>query len=139
MVIADFLAHHWLDIILLLAAFFVLTYQWIPAHMAGLEKQYKDVNTGEWKNNRKQSILEAIMTSVFFTLNRSLLVVIGFRGATTILIFAVVGVELVSRHTISTNAVILAIVGLIALHFEQLVEQADEISIWKVFTYKRRK
>jgi len=79
------------------------------------------------------------MTAFVFTLNRSLLVIIGFKGATSIIIFGGVGVELAFRHTISNNVVILTIVGLLALHFDQLIEKADEVTVWKFFTYKRRK
>ncbi len=139
MTITNFVLSHWSDIILALLAFFALTFQWIPPSMAGLDKQYYDLQANRMVEQRKQSLLEALMTTIVFTLNRSLLVVMTFRAATTILAFTAVGVELVFRHTLSTNAVVVAIIGIVALHFERLIELADELSIGKIFTYRAKK
>ena len=138
MLIAQFLSRHWLDLVLGLAAFFLLTWKFLPPTMAGLDRTFVD-NAGNEQPQKRQSILDAIMTLLVFSLTRSLIVTIGLKGATTLIMFAVIVVELINRHTISTNAVILSIVGIIALHFENIIEQAEEVSIWKIFTYKRRK
>lgn len=69
---------------------------------------------------------------------RSLLVTFGFRGATSIILFAVIGVDLVPKQELSDNAVIVAIAAIIALHIEQLIAEADPIKVWKLFEYKKR-
>lgn len=139
MELAEFISNHWSDIIIGIALFFLITTRIIPPKFSGMEDEYYDTTLGKVVQNRKQSLAEAVGNFLFFTTLRSALVTVGFRGATTIIMFAVIIVELIAHKTISTNAVIISIVGILALHFEQLLESADEFTVWKLFSYKKKR
>jgi len=132
-----FLGTYWSDIIIITIIFFAVNYRFIPPEMVGYEKEYRDDHTKEMVKQRRQSMLDAI-TNLAYTLSRTFLVMLTLRGTTSLFIFGVVVFQLIEQHTITTNVVILAAIGLLALHFESIIEQADTVSIWKVFSYKRR-
>lgn len=137
MIIAHFLYAHWSDIVLGLAMFFAVNLRVFPPQFVGYDPDYIDDKTQDKVIQRKQSLLEGV-TQLVYTLTRNIIVMISLKGTTSMLIFGLVIFQLIELHTITTNAVILAVVGLVALHFEYIIEQADTVTIWKVFSYKRR-
>lgn len=136
-VILHFLAGHWLDLILGILIFFVITTNFIPAKYAGLSETYTD-NFGNERKQEKQSLTTALTTFLFYTLLKSFMVTLTLKGAVSLIMFLVVGVELISTHTISTNAVIISVVAIIALYAESLIEKAKKFSIFNLFTYESR-
>lgn len=114
MLIAHFLTGHWLDLILAIVIFFVFTLDYLPATWAGMQRGYFDEKLQKTVLNPKQSLLAALTNAIFFTSLKSALITIGFKGATSIVLFTVIGVDLVSHGSLSNNAVIMAIVGIVA-------------------------
>ena len=135
----NWLVNHLGDIFAILLLFFIFTIKFIPPHLAGLDKEYFDTSQNKIVSQKNQSILDAITTAIFFTSIRSLLTVLTLKGTTSLLMFAVIGVDLITHKSISNNVVIISVVGIIALYADHLVMNAEEFSIGgKLFQYKRR-
>jgi len=64
-------------------------------------------------------------------------VALTLRGAITILIFLVVGFDLIYKHGLTSYSVTITIIGVITLYMEQLVQNASEID-FKIFKYKSK-
>ncbi|HVV26282.1 MAG TPA: hypothetical protein VHC21_04615 [Candidatus Saccharimonadales bacterium] len=136
MIIAHFLSAHWLDLILGTAFFFLITAKVIPPRFAGLDEKYFDLQRQEMVDQSKQSLLEAVMTALAFTLTKALFVTIGLRGFITLVLFVLIGASLIFGKDIATNIVIISVIGILALYAEQLIERAASFSIAGIFRYQ---
>lgn len=135
--ILDFILSHTSDIIVSIILFFLVTAKIFPPHWVGGDKQYIDRND-QVVRNPKMSIIDAVTNFLFFSMLRNLIVVIGLKGSITLVMFAVIIVELVATSTISTNAVIVASIGILALYLETMVEKAKRIKFFKIFEYESK-
>lgn len=138
MVLWNLLIRHWSDILLALAGFFLAIIRvWSP-ELAGLNKTYFDPQ-GIEQTQRKMSFLEILMSNLSHVILMPFTISFTLRGTVTVILFLGIGLDIFLTKKISDNAVKIAIVGIVALYLERLIETADEISIWKIFTWKSKK
>jgi len=89
---------------------------------------------------QKQPILRFLVKQLIGIVQEIIIgfaVALSLKGAITILIFLVIGSDLYFTKSLSSNSVIITIVGVIALYMEQLVANASEID-FKIFKYKSK-
>lgn len=108
----------------------------IPPEWLGIYEYYDPV-AKIMRKQRRQSLLRFVVQSILSPL-LELIIFVGFRGTVTIVIFVTVGIDLYFRRALSREAVILSGIGIGALYFEQLLEKAEEISVWKIFNWKAK-
>lgn len=135
--ILDFIASHTSDLIIGVILFFLVTAKLFPPQWVGGDKEYTSTE-GKLVRNPKMSIIDAVTNFLFYSMLRNLIVVIALKGSITLVMFAVIVVELVATSTISTNAVIVASIGILALYLETMVEKARRIKFFKIFEYESK-
>ena len=89
---------------------------------------------------QKQPILRFLVKQLIGIVQEIIIgfaVALSLKGAITILIFLVIGSDLYFTKSLSSNSVIITIVGVIALYMEQLVANASEID-FKIFKYNSK-
>lgn len=100
---------------------------------------YKD-QEGNKIFRQKQPLLRFLIKQLMGIIQDIILgfaVALSLKGAITILIFLVIGSDLYFTKSLSSNSVIITIVGVVALYMEQLVQNASEID-FKIFKYKSK-
>lgn len=90
----------------------------------------------------KVSILQFFLHQVVMLVQEILIgiaVPLGLKGSVTILIFLVVGADLYFRKGLTSQGLIISIVGVIALYLDQLVEKAKSLEFLKgLFKYESK-
>lgn len=109
----------------------------IPPRWIGMRDTYFDLFYKKELPSQKYSILRVIIHSLLSPITE-FLVVWSLRGTISIVIFAVIGADLFFRKKLSSEAVTLVSVGIIALYLEQLIEKAKKITIWKLFEWEKK-
>lgn len=103
---------------------------------------YFDQN-GEKVQRGRISIIRFVLkqlTAIFQDVVVSLIVSLTLQGSVTLLIFLVVGVDLYFRKSLSTESVIVTVIGVIALYMNQLVSSASELEFFRgLFRYKSKR
>ncbi len=139
MIIGSFLLNNWLDIFIICVLYFLIVLPVLPPFFAGLQSEYIDVNTGQNIKQKKVSLIESIPHLLIKTLTFPFIITIPIRGAVTIVLLAALAADLFLNKQITNNGVTLVTVGIVALYLEKVLDTAEEISLWKVFTWKARK
>lgn len=139
--ILQFIQHNFSDIIIILFLVIVSVIPLIPPTWAGLNKEHFDYNLKEMVAQKKLNFWESIITLFASLFNRLLIgaaLSVQFRRAVTIILFLVLGADLVINRKITDNATKLVIVSIVALYLEVFLEKASEIAVWKIFTWKAK-
>jgi len=99
-------------------------------------------NKGQKIQRGKVSILQFFLHQVVMLLQEILIGIaapLGLKGSVTILIFLVVGADLYFRKGLTSQGLIISIVGVIALYLEQLIEKAKSLEFLKgLFKYESK-
>jgi hypothetical protein len=137
--ILNFIIHDWPDIIIVFIIFVLSTLPVFPPFTVGFTKEYYDTNQKRMIKGKWFNLIEVIPILIFQTMLKGAIVAIGFRGTVTLVLFVVLGTDLFINKQVTNNDVILTIVAIFALYLEKILEGAEEISIWKIFSYKAKK
>jgi len=131
--LSGFLHDNWL--VLVLSILFIIPF--ISPRYLGLSDTYFDTNLKRNMPSQKYSILRALIYSILSPV-QELLVIWGLRGTVSIIVFAVVGVDLYFRKQLSGDAMNLVSIGIVALYLEQLIDKAKKITVWKLFDWESK-
>lgn len=137
--ILNFLVHTWADILVGSFLFLFSVIPIFPPTFAGLNKEYYDTFFKAWRKQKNFNFWELIVHLISHVLVTGPALSLGFRGTVTLALFVVLGADLYLNKRITDNAVIIAIAGIVALYLETFLNTAEEITIWKVFTWKSKK
>lgn len=137
--VSTFLLQNWLDIIFISVLFLFSVIPLFPPTFAGLNKDYFDLYYQSWRKNKNLNFWELIVHLISHVIVSGPALSLGFRGTVTLALFIVIGADLYLNKRITDNAVIIAIAGIVALYLETILNTADEIVIWKIFTWKSKK
>jgi hypothetical protein len=108
----------------------------IPPHWIGLQDTYFNTFYKKEMPVQKYSILKVLINSLLSPITE-FLVIWSLKGTVSVVIFVVIGTDLLLRKQLSREAVALVSVGIIALYLEQLIEKAKKISIWKIIEWEK--
>ena len=131
--IINFWNEHWIFICIII----VSVIKFIPAEWIGLNKM---VGTTDPKRHFV-SLFQIIVGGLFEAIARSsmnLSIAFGLGNVVTFLIFAVVIFDIAVRKEISTQAVSLISIGVLALYLDELVKEGKEMSFFGLATWKRK-
>lgn len=90
---------------------------------------------------KRVSLLTFILDSFFDSLSRasfSLLAILGLRATVTLIIFVVVIFDIVVKKEISSQAVSLFGIGIVALYLDRLIETGKKISFFGMVAWERK-
>lgn len=137
-IILTFMGKHWLDVLLSVGIFLLVTARLIPPQLGGLSKEYWDANQQKLIKQENISFIAAVMNSVFSSVLNPVIAWLPIKGAISVIMFVVVGVELYNTKTISTNAMIITVAAILALYAETIVERAKKLSVLKLFNFESK-
>ncbi|MFA5799350.1 MAG: hypothetical protein WC840_00135 [Candidatus Peribacteraceae bacterium] len=105
---------------------------------------HKWLKSEEFVKASKESrvtLLTFVLESFFDSLSRasfSLLAVLGLQATVTLIIFVVVIFDIVVKREISTQAVSLFGIGIVALYLNRLIETGKKISFFGMVAWERK-
>ena len=79
------------------------------------------------------NLLESIIQSLFPVFTG-----LGLKNVVSLVVFAVVAIDLVVRKQVSNQAVTLIVIGIISLYLDTLVQTGEEITFFHIFKWKRK-
>lgn len=137
--ILNFILHNWPDIILSVVIFLLATLPIFPPICAGLRWEFYDFNQKKMVKQKWLNLFETISNLIAFTIIQGPILSISFSGTVTLLLFIAIGADLYFNKKITNNAVILVVIGILALYFDKILDISDEITVWKLFSWKSKK
>ncbi|MDP4000412.1 MAG: hypothetical protein Q8Q11_03210 [bacterium] len=129
----EWLVDNWESVLLITAAIAILLAPVIPPTWVGMTATYIDPEGNQQKSQRF-SLWGAFMKLIL----QDLIVFIGFRGTITLVLLGAVGLDIYFQEKLTTQAVVLAVVGLVALYFEQLMERGEYLELRGIFRWKKQ-
>jgi hypothetical protein len=133
-----FILTNWLDIIAFLVLLALALLPIFPPFTVGFNNEYFDTNQKKMVKQKWFNFIELIPILIFQTMLKGAIVAIGFRGTVTLVLFIVLGTDLFLNRQLTQNDILITIVAIVALYLEKILEGADEITVWKFFTYKAK-
>ena|SRR5258708_7883641 len=137
--IFNFITTNWKDIITVLIIFVACLLPIFPPFTLGFLKEYYDINQKKLVKQRSFNFFEFVPTLIFLTMFNGIVVRIGSKGMITLVLLIILGTDLFINKRLNNNDITLAIVSIIALYLEKVLDEAEELSVWKLFTWKSKK
>ena len=136
--IYEFIIEYWADILITLPLVILSVIPIIPPTWAGFHKTYFNSFYNQEMKQKNMNFYELIVHLFSHVIVTGPALSLGFRGTVTLILFTILGADLHLNHQITNNAVILSIVGILALYLEKLIDTASELTLWKIFTWKSK-